>query len=146
VRTRVKIHHTKLIFSRAYRKRFKNKTRHRAGFRDAGEQWRNEFEQDIQPGSGLGLEQAAASAWSQIEPLYRQLHTYVRRKLAVRYGENLVRPRGPIPAQLLGNMWAQSWSAVEDFVMPYPFKRLPDVSAELLRQGYTPLGLVIFFK
>ncbi|XP_065336215.1 angiotensin-converting enzyme-like isoform X2 [Cloeon dipterum] len=114
----------------------------RNGYRDAGEQWRVEFEQDIAPGAGPGLEQAAASAWAQIEPLYRQLHTYVRRKLSVRYGEDLVRPRGPIPAHLLGNMWSQSWTAVEEFVMPYPFKRLPDVSAELSRQGYTPLSLL----
>jgi hypothetical protein len=112
------------------------------GFRDAGEQWRNEIEQDIIPGTSPGLMQAAASAWSQIEPLYRQLHTYVRRKLAVRYGEGLVKPRGPIPAHLLGNMWAQSWSAIEEFLTPYPFKRYPDVSAELLRQGYTPQGYV----
>ncbi|XP_059473933.1 angiotensin-converting enzyme-like [Neocloeon triangulifer] len=114
----------------------------RNGFRDVGEQWRSEFDQDLLPGTGPNVMEAAGAAWAQIEPLYRQLHAYVRRKLAQQYGEGVVRPRGPIPAHLLGNMWSQSWAAVEDLVTPFPFKRLPDVSAEMARQGYTPLGLL----
>ncbi|KAF4522697.1 hypothetical protein B566_EDAN012714 [Ephemera danica] len=114
----------------------------RNGFRDVGEQWRAEFEQDISSGLGTGLMEAAARAWHRLEPLYRQLHAYVRRRLAVYYGAALVKHRAPIPAHLLGNMWAQSWSGIEDLVMPFPNKKLPDVSLELSRQGYTPLGML----
>ena len=27
---------------------------------------------------------------------------------------------GPMPAHLLGNMWAQSWGNIADLVKPYP--------------------------
>lgn len=40
--------------------------------------------------------------YNHVVPLYKQLFTYVRRKLILRYGENTVRPDGPIPAHLLG--------------------------------------------
>ena len=38
-----------------------------------------------------------------------QLHCYVRRKLNKKYGDKVVPKTGPIPAHLLGNMWAQEW-------------------------------------
>lgn len=38
-----------------------------------------------------------------------------------------------------GNMWGQSWKNIFDIVMPYPGKRRVDVSAEMVRQGYTPI-------
>lgn len=41
--------------------------------------------------------------YNQIVPLYKQLFTYVRRRLVQRYGETTVRSDGPIPAHLLGN-------------------------------------------
>lgn len=40
--------------------------------------------------------------YNQVQPLYKQLFTYVRRKLVQRYGETTVRSDGPIPAHLLG--------------------------------------------
>ena len=35
--------------------------------------------------------------WTQVEPLYRELHTYVRRKLIEKYGDAARRPDGMIP-------------------------------------------------
>jgi len=40
--------------------------------------------------------------WTAIEPLYKNLHSYVRRKLVSHYGTRRVRVDGPIPAHLLG--------------------------------------------
>jgi peptidyl-dipeptidase A len=40
--------------------------------------------------------------WISIEPIYKQLHAYVRRKLVSYYGTRRVRADGPIPAHLLG--------------------------------------------
>lgn len=77
--------------------------------------------------------------WNTIEPFYRELHAYVRRRLVERYGSQYVRPDGPIPAHLLGNMWAQNWKNIEDLVTPYPGKTRGDITPELLRQGYNPL-------
>ncbi len=37
----------------------------------------------------------------------------------------------PIPAQLLGNMWAQEWNDIEDLVMPYPHEAAADVTQAL---------------
>src|SRR5262249_53917380 len=45
------------------------------------------------------------------------LHAYVRMKLHEKYGD-LVPATGPIPAYLLGNIWAQDWSNIFDLVKP----------------------------
>jgi peptidyl-dipeptidase A len=57
-------------------------------------------------------------AWKQLEPLYRELHDYVRARLIAKYGKAAERPDGMIPAQLLGNMWAQEWGNIYDIVAP----------------------------
>lgn len=44
-----------------------------------------------------------------------------------------------------GNMWGQSWKNILDIVIPYPGKRRVDVTAEMLRQGYTPIRSVLRF-
>ncbi len=51
--------------------------------------------------------------WAQVRPLYVSLHAYVRMKLRQKYGD-VVPATGPIPAHLLGNIWAQDWSNVFD--------------------------------
>jgi len=45
------------------------------------------------------------------------LHAYVRMKLHEKYGAS-VPAEGPIPAHLLGNIWAQEWGNVLDLVSP----------------------------
>lgn len=83
------------------------------GFRDTGELWRSGY--DMTP------EQFSAElerAWTQLEPLYQELHAYVRFKLIQKYGAAAERPDGMIPAHLLGNMWAQEWGNVYDIVAP----------------------------
>ena len=49
-----------------------------------------------------------------------------------------MKPTGPIPAHLLGNMWAQSWVNIEDLVKPYPDKPSIDVTAKMEAEGWTP--------
>lgn len=75
----------------------------------------------------------------KIEPLYKELHAYVRRKLSLRYGFERIRVDGPIPAHLLGNLWAQNWKSIIDLVQPFQTTQNFDVTSEMLRQGYTPL-------
>lgn len=43
-------------------------------------------------------------AWSQIRPLYEQLHAYVRRKLRDLYGPDKISRKAPLPAHILGNL------------------------------------------
>ncbi|KAL4720565.1 hypothetical protein ACJJTC_010689, partial [Scirpophaga incertulas] len=40
-----------------------------------------------------------------------------------------------------GNMWAQNWKSIMDLVMPFPQAPNVDVTAEMLRQGFTPLRM-----
>src|SRR5580704_7061570 len=56
--------------------------------------------------------------WTQVEPLYLELHTYVRHKLIAKYGAAAERPDGMIPADLLNNMWAQEWGNTYEIVAP----------------------------
>ncbi|CAH1642884.1 unnamed protein product [Spodoptera littoralis] len=104
------------------------------GYRDAGDQMRAAYED---PSFRASVEEM----YNQIQPLYKQLFTYVRRRLVQRYGETSVRADGPIPAHLLGNMWAQNWKSIMDLVMPFPQSPNVDVTAEMLRQGFTPLRM-----
>ena len=69
------------------------------GFADTGALWRSQY--DMTPGE---FQAEIERLWTQVEPLYRELHTYVRRKLIEKYGDQARRPDGMIPAHLLGNM------------------------------------------
>jgi peptidyl-dipeptidase A len=71
------------------------------GFADAGAMWRSNYDM---PADEFTRE--AARLWDQVKPLYSQLHCYVRGKLQKKYGAERVPDGKPIPAHLLGNMWA----------------------------------------
>jgi peptidyl-dipeptidase A len=83
------------------------------GYKDTGELWRAGY--DMTPAE---FSAEMDRAWTQLEPLYRELHTYVRHKLIAKYGAAADRPDGMIPAHLLGNMWAQEWGNIYDIVAP----------------------------
>ena len=83
------------------------------GFADLGAYWRSQY--DMSP------EAYAADVerlWRQVAPLYWALHAHVRAALAQTYGRQLVPEDGPIPAHLLGNMWAQSWTNIYSLAAP----------------------------
>jgi peptidyl-dipeptidase A len=82
--------------------------------------------------------------WAQLEPLYRELHTYVRRKLVAKYGADAERKDGMIPAQLLGNMWAQEWGDIYDIVAPPATPATYDIGAVLTERKTTPKQVVEF--
>jgi peptidyl-dipeptidase A len=82
------------------------------GFPDTGAMWRSRY--DMPPEA---FAQELDRLWDQLRPLYLSLHAYVRARLRDQYGEQ-VPESGPIPAHLLGNIWAQDWSNVYDIVAP----------------------------
>ncbi|XP_045138200.1 angiotensin-converting enzyme-like isoform X1 [Portunus trituberculatus] len=104
------------------------------GFNDAGEYWRSEYEVD-------NFEEQLEVLWEKLRPLYQQLHAYVRAKLVDNYGETVVPRNGPIPAHLLGNMWAQTWTNVMNLTIPFRGRTTVDVTNALRSQGYTPLAM-----
>jgi len=83
-------------------------------------------------------EKEVEEIWQGLKPLYVQLHTFARTRLNQKYGDNVVKKTGPIPAHLLGNMWAQHWNNIYDIVIPFPNKPILNVTAEMQRQRWTP--------
>ena len=106
------------------------------GFDDLGQMWRDQY--DMAPDALVG---EIERLWGQVKPLYTALHCHVRARLVDQYGADVVPPDGPIPAHLLGNMWAQRWDAIFDLVEPYPGVIDLDVSKALQIQEYGPIRI-----
>lgn len=96
------------------------------GFTDVGASWRAGY--DMPPAD---LEADVERLWDDVKPLYEGLHCFVRGKLQAHYGKYRVLDHAPIPAQLLGNMWAQEWNNIYDLVTPYPDEPSIDVTQAL---------------
>ena len=90
-----------------------NKGARELGFKDTGAMWRAKY--DMPPDA---FAKEVDRLWEQVRPLYVSLHAYVRRKLRENYGPDVVPANGPIPAHLLGNMWAQEWGNIYPLVAP----------------------------
>ncbi len=99
------------------------------GFADTGELWRGGY--DMTPTEFDG---EVERLWSQVQPLYEQLHCTVRSKLNQKYGDAVVPKQGLIPAHLLGNMWAQQWSNLYPLMEPYQGVADMDVTSALKAQ------------
>jgi len=106
------------------------------GFTDVGAMWRSGY--DMTPEE---FEKETDRIWGQVEPLYRDLHCYARRKLNQKYGEKVVSAKGPIPAHLLGNMWAQEWNNIYPELEPYKHVAQLDVTPALKKQKYDPIRM-----
>ena len=102
-----------------------NKGARELGFADTGALWRSKYDM---PADDFTKE--LDRLWAQVQPLYLKLHAYLRLKLRAKYGD-VVPERGPIPAHLLGNIWAQDWSNV------YPLVAPPDADP-----GYSLTGIL----
>ena len=102
-----------------------------AGFANMGDMWRAGY--DMPPEQ---FEKDTDRLWSQVKPLYDDLHCYVRAQLQKTYGKDKVPDGKPIPAHLLGNMWAQEWSNVHTLVEPYKGVANLDVDGALAAQKW----------
>jgi peptidyl-dipeptidase A len=107
------------------------------GFKDTGAMWRSNY--DMPPDA---FSADVERLWDQVRPLYLSLHTYVRSRLAQKYGSQVVPPDGPIRADLLGNPWAQEWGNI------FPLLGLPqtnqdyDLNALLKAKNLDAKGMV----
>jgi peptidyl-dipeptidase A len=90
-----------------------NKGARAMGFTDLGAMWRSSYDM---PPDAFAAE--VERLWKQVAPLYWSLHAYVRSGLAKQYGAQVVSADGPIPAHLLGNIWAQEWANLYPLVAP----------------------------
>jgi peptidyl-dipeptidase A len=101
------------------------------GFEDLGAMWRSNYDM-----SAAEFQREAARLYGQMQPLYKELHCYTRNKLQQKYGAEKVPSGKPIPAHLLGNMWAQQWDAIYELLEPYPGVSSLDVDSALEKQSY----------
>jgi peptidyl-dipeptidase A len=107
------------------------------GYADLGAMWRSNYDM---PADDFAKE--LDRLWGQIKPLYDDLHCYVRSELGKTYGEDKVPQDQPIPAHLLGNMWAQSWGNIYDLVAPENADPGYDVTKQLASHNYDEIKMV----
>ncbi len=106
------------------------------GYKDLGAYWRSPYDM---PPDAFSAE--LDRLWGQVRPLYEALHAHVRASLAKAY-PGKVSETGPIPAHLLGNIWAQQWGNV------YPLVGVPasgpgyDLTELLKQKGVDELEMV----
>jgi peptidyl-dipeptidase A len=113
-----------------------NKGAQELGFTDTGAMWRSKY--DMPPDA---FTKELDRLWDQVRPLYLQLHAYTRMKLRQKYGA-AVPEQGPLPAHLLGNIWAQDWSNVYDLVAPANSDAGYSLTEILKRRKTGPLDMV----
>ena len=107
------------------------------GFADTGAMWRSKYDM---PPDDFAAE--VDRLWDQVKPLYDDLQCHVRAELSDHYGVDVVDPAGPIPAHVLGNMWAQSWSNIYDLVAPPAAAPGYDLTEILKSRGTSEVEMV----
>ena len=114
-----------------------NKAAQGIGFADEGAFWRARYDMPADD-----FEKELDRLWGQVKPLYDDLHCYVRSKLQATYGKERVPDGKPIPAHLLGNMWAQEWNNVWKLVEPYQGVPSLDVTRAMEQQKWDAKKIV----
>ena len=114
-----------------------NKGARELGFGDTGVLWRSVYDM---PPDAFAAE--VDRLWTQVRPLYLSLHTYVRSKLADKYGADVMPANGMIPAHLLGNPWAQDWTNIYPLVAAPASGEGYDLTAALKQRKVDERGLV----
>ncbi len=107
------------------------------GYADTGVLWRSKYDMDAD-----AFATELDKQWNAVKPLYDALHCHVRAKLGEKYGTDKVPQDKPIPAHLLGNMWAQAWGNIYDVVAPQNSDPGYDVTQLLAAKGYDELKMV----
>lgn len=107
------------------------------GYANTGALWRSGYDM---PADEFAAE--TDRLWGQVEPFYKNLHCYVRGRLNEQYGDAVQPKTGPIRADLLGNMWAQSWSNIYDVVAPKDEASGYNLDKLLVDRGYDPVKMV----
>lgn len=86
------------------------------------------------------FDEKVMNMYNDILPLYKELHAYTRFKLTAKY-PNRFDPKGPIPAHIFGNPWAQNWQNIFDLLKPYPAAMASDITGEMRRQNWTVMRM-----
>ena len=107
------------------------------GFSDIADMWLSNYDMPSKD-----MEATVEKLWTQVQPLYNDLHCYTRAKLNKKYGDAVQPKTGPIRADLLGNMWAQQWNGIYDIVAPPASDPGFDLNKALVAKNYDPIKMV----
>jgi peptidyl-dipeptidase A len=107
------------------------------GFADTGAMWRAKYDMDPE-----AFAREVDRLWEEVRPLYDALHTFVRGRLRALYGGAVVPEDSPIPAHLLGNMWAQSWEGIYPVLAPASARAPVDLTKLLVDRKTSPEEMV----
>jgi peptidyl-dipeptidase A len=106
------------------------------GYPETGVLWRSWY--DMPPDE---FARTVERLWAQLEPLYKNLQCYTRARLNEKYHDGVQPRTGPIRADLLGNMWAQSWGNVYDLLAPKDADLGYDLKQSLVKENYDAVKL-----
>lgn len=107
------------------------------GFKDVADMWLANYDMP-----SADMEKTVDRLWTQVKPLYNDLHCYVRGKLNAKYGDAVQPKTGPIRADLLGNMWAQQWDSIYNIAAPPSSDPGYDLNTLLKQKGYDEIKMV----
>ncbi|XP_053637886.2 angiotensin-converting enzyme 2 isoform X1 [Cherax quadricarinatus] len=105
-----------------------NKKARLNGYNDYGDELRMKYETKT-------FEEDVSKLYKELDPLYRLIHSYIRKKLRLVYPQ--IESRGLLPASVLGDMWGRFWTNIYPLVTPYPEKPDLDVTEAMKAQNYT---------
>ena len=107
------------------------------GYPDVGALWRSQYDMPE-----ADFARMIDRLWTQVEPLFRDLHCYVRGRLSEVYGTG-VQPRlGPIRGDLLGHLSAWKWERIYEVVAPRIDGTSFDLTNLLVERGYDATEIV----
>jgi peptidyl-dipeptidase A len=106
------------------------------GFKDMAEIWKGGYDM-----SDADFEREVDRLWQLVRPLYEKLHCFARARLAKQYAGR-VDKKAPIPAHLLGNLWAQEWQNLYPMMEPFPGRGTVDLDRQLQNKKYDALKMV----
>lgn len=101
---------------------------------DYGEMWRKDYEDD-------DFENTMADLWDDLQPLYYELHTYVKNQLVKLYPGKVKPEDKYIPAHILGNQWAQNFDNLYERIKLFGDGSSIDISQALKDQNYDALKM-----
>jgi peptidyl-dipeptidase A len=107
------------------------------GFKDIADMWLANYDMP-----SAEMEANVERLWTQVQPLYNDLHCYVRGRLNARYGDAVQPKTGPIRADLFGNMWAQDWTNIYPLVAPPASDPGYDLTKVLESRGFDAKKMV----
>jgi peptidyl-dipeptidase A len=107
------------------------------GFQNVADMWLSNYDMP-----SADMEREVERLWGQMQPFYEQLHCHVRARLNARFGDTVAPLDQPIRADLLGNMWAQDWTTLNDIVGVRQARPNFDLTQQLVRQNYDAVRMV----